>query len=199
LNCKAQQWETGAAVGYGWYLNTSIGNRTLGNSVSAGFHPGWAAGAVFGDDMYKHVGGEIRYLYRAGSPQIESHGTRATMSGYTNTLTYDLLIHFTPRDSRIRPYVSAGAGIKIYTGTTTDVNTQPFRNYAVLIPRTQVDPAVSFGAGIKFRITKHTLLRGDFRTYMSPLPNQLFRTTTNSVINGWLYDFVPQLGVSYVF
>jgi hypothetical protein len=34
---------------------------------------------------------------------------------------------------------------------------------------------------------------------MTSLPDQLFRPTGPSVIRGWLYDFVPLGGISYVF
>jgi hypothetical protein len=34
---------------------------------------------------------------------------------------------------------------------------------------------------------------------MTPLPDKLFRPIGPSVIRGWLYDFVPLAGISYVF
>jgi len=34
---------------------------------------------------------------------------------------------------------------------------------------------------------------------MTPLPNELFRPTGLSAIRGWVFDFVPQVGVSYLF
>jgi Outer membrane protein beta-barrel domain len=195
----AQQWEAGAAVGYGWLYDSSISNSNIGQSASAGLHPGLAVGGLLGDNMYKYIGGEARYLFQWGSPQLQYQGTRADMSGYSNLLVYDLLVHMTSRDSRVRPYVAGGAGIKIYTGTSQQYLTQPLERFAVLVPNTQVEPAISVGAGLKYRIKRHTLLRADFRAYMTPLPDELFRTTGASAIRGWIFDFVPQVGISYLF
>jgi hypothetical protein len=195
--CLAQAWELGAASGYGWHYDPTVNNA--GQSARAGFHPGLAVGAVFGENLYTYIGGEVRYLFRWGSPQLQYQGLRATMSGYSNLLTYDLLVHMTRKDSRLRPYAAGGAGIKIYTGTTAQVITQPLTQFALLLPVTQVEPAISVGGGLKYQLARHILLRADFRTYMTPLPNELFRTRADSSIRGWVFDFVPQVGISYTF
>lgn len=66
-------------------------------------------------------------------------------------------------------------------------------------PVNQVERAISVGGGVKFLMPKRVQLRIDFRAYMTPLPNQLFRPVGLSVIHGWLYDFVPLGGISYLF
>jgi hypothetical protein len=149
--------------------------------------------------MYEHIGGELRYLYRSGGPQLQYQGTTASMTGYSNAITYDLMIHMTSRDVKIRPFVSAGAGIKVYTGSGRFALDQPLGSYALLVRNTQVEPAIDLGAGVKWLVAKRVQLRADFRVYMTPLPNEIFRPTGFSTIHGWIYDFVPQVGVSYVF
>jgi hypothetical protein len=193
----AQQWELGGAGGYGWYVNPSISNP-LG-SAQAGFPPKATIGVVFGNNMYEYVGGELRYLFRFGGPELRSGGIQANMTGYTNLVTYDLLVHTRPRDVKLRPFFAAGAGIKVYTGTGIRSVDQPLLGFAVLTPSTQVEPAISAGGGLKYRLTKHAQARIDFRTYFSPLPNQIFRTHGSSSIHGWVYDLVPMAGISYVF
>lgn len=195
--CLAQQWEMGATGGYGWNYNTSIG--VAGQSASAGFRQGAAVGAVFGENMYGYIGGEIRYLYRWGTPELQFQGAHSTIGGYSNIVVYDLLVHTAPRDSRVRPYLAGGAGIKIFTGSHAQPMVQPLIPFAVLLPGTQVEPAISVGGGLKYRMSRHALLRADFRTYMTPLPNQLFKPTGPSVIRGWVFDFVPLVGISYTF
>ena len=195
--CLAQSWEFGAASGYGWHYDSTINNA--GQSARAGFYPGLAAGVVFGENMCTYIGGEVRYLFRWGSPDLQYQSTRATINGYSNLLTYDLLVHMRPKDSRLRPYAAGGAGVKIYTGTNAQLITQPLAGFALLLPVTQVEPAISAGGGLKYQATRHVLLRADFRTYMTPLPNELFRTTAASSVRGWVFDFVPQLGISYTF
>jgi hypothetical protein len=194
---RAQQWEFGAIAGYGWNHDATIANGPA--SASAGFHPGFALGTVLGENMYNYIGGEFRYLFRWGSPLMDYQSTRTSATGYSNILTYDLLVHMTPRDNKIRPYVAAGAGIKIYTATNEQILNQPLQSFAVILPVTQVEPAISAGGGIKYRVARHVQIRADFRAYMTPLPNQLFRPTGPSVVRGWLFDFMPQAGISYLF
>ena len=198
--CRAQGWEVGAVAGYGGYSNGTIVDN-IGESAGAGFHPGWALGAVLSEDPYNYIGGEVRYLFRWGSPELQFQGTRATIGGYSNLLVYDSLVHMRPQGKRIRPYVAGGAGVKVYTGSNPRflTLTQPLVQFAALRPCTEVEPAVSIGAGLKYRVKRHVWLRADFRAYMTPLPGELFRTTRLSAIRGWVYDFVPQVGVSYTF
>jgi hypothetical protein len=197
--CLAQEWEVGAAGGYGWYDNTSILNPALGLSASAGFHAGAAAGAFFGQNMYEYLGGELRYLYLWGSPQLQFQNTRATIHGDTNLVVYDFLFHLKSRDSKVRPFFAAGAGIKVFSGNSALFFTQPLQEFAVLQTERQVEPAVSVGGGIKFAVAKHVLVRADFRAYMSPLPDRLFATPRFNDIRGWVFNFVPQVGLGYTF
>jgi hypothetical protein len=195
--CLAQKWEAGGAGGYGWYVNPSIRNSI--GSAQAGFPAKGAIGALFGNNMYEYVGGEVRYLFRFGGPELRFGGTQANMTGYTNVITYDLLVHLRPRDAKVRPFVAGGAGIKVYSGTGLVSVGQPLVGFALLKPVNEVEPAISVGGGLKYLVARHTLLRVDFRTYMTPLPNQIFRPTGFSAIHGWVYDFVPMAGISYVF
>jgi hypothetical protein len=197
--CQAQPWELGAIGGYGWYHDSSITNG-LG-SAEAGIPARAAFGVTLTENMYNYVGGEIRYLFRFGGPDLKSSGIEANLDGHTNLVTYDFLFYTSSKESSIRPYIAAGAGIKVYTGLGSrflDLN-QPLANLALLRPVNQVEPAISVGGGMKFRMPKRTQLRVDFRAYMTPLPDQLFRPIGPSVIRGWLYDFVPLAGISYVF
>lgn len=193
----AQEWEVGAAGGFGWYADASINNPT--GSAQAGLKPSFALGATFDQDMYNHVGGELRYTFRSGQPELKSHGTVVSGDGYTNVVTYDLLVYTSPRESKFRPFVAGGAGIKVYTSTNSLYLTQPPATFAVLTRVNQVEPAISLGGGVKCMFAKHGEFRLDFRTYMTPVPNQVFRPTGLSRIKGWLFDFVPLIGISYVF
>src|SRR6185312_13964242 len=99
----------------------------------------------------------------------------------------------------IRPYVAAGAGIKVFTGPDHPDFHQPLQDFAFIGRGSHVEPLISLGAGVKYRVHKSVQLRLDFRTYMSPTPDGIFRTAFRSDIHGWLFDFTPTLGVSYLF
>jgi hypothetical protein len=197
--CLAQPWELGASGGYGWYHDPSIAGSN--GSAEAGIPARAAFGVTFTQNMYHYVGGEIRYLFRFGGPELKSSGMQANLDGHTNLVTYDFLFYTRSKESNIRPFVAAGAGIKVYTGLGPRFFTlnQPLAGLALLRPLSQVEPAISVGGGVKLYTTKQVQLRVDFRAYMTPLPDQLFRPVGLSVIHGWLYDFVPLGGISYVF
>ena len=197
----AQPWELGLDGGYGWYLYPTIINA-LG-SAEAGMPAKGAIGVTLAENINDHLAGEVRYLFRFGGPQLRSDGTQANLTGHTNVITYDFLLQATHHFEiwSIRPFVSGGAGIKVFTGTGQrfpDIN-QPLVNLALLRPITQVEPAISAGSGVKFLLGEHVGLRIELRTYMSPLPDEVFRRIGQTRIRGWLYDFVPLAGVSYVF
>jgi hypothetical protein len=195
LPCLAQEWELGVAGGYRLDANPSISGPT--GSVQPGFASGGVAGVVFGNDMYEHIGGEFRYMFQFGGPQLQSQGAKVSAAGYANVTVYELLFHAAPREARIRPFVAAGAGIKIYTSSARSA--QPAPNSALLTQGTQVEPAISIGAGLKYRFYKHNLLRLDLRAQMTPCPDQIFKPTGGSRVHGWVYSFVPLGGISYVF
>ena len=193
----AQQFELGGLAGYSWDHDASIRNAT--GSVEAGFKPGFSGGAVFGDNMYEHIGGEIRWLYRVGGPQLTAPGIKFSESGFTNLIHYDLLIHTARKEDRLRPFFAAGAGIKVYTGPSRPDLNQPLTDFAFISHGNHVEPLISLGTGLKYRVHRGVQLRLDFRAYLSPCPSGIFRTPYRSDIHGWIYDFTPTLGVSYLF
>lgn len=197
LPCLAQEWELGVAGGYRLDVNPSIVSPA--GSVQPRFAPNGVVGVVVGHDMYEHIGGEFRYMFQFGGPQVESQGIRVSAAGYTNVTVYEFLFHAAVREAKIRPFVAAGAGIKVYTSGEFKSAGLPAPNSVLVTQGTQVEPAVSVGLGLKYRLHNHALLRLDFRTQMTPFPNQIFRPTGASSVHGWVYSFVPLGGVSCVF
>jgi hypothetical protein len=197
IPCAAQEWELGAAGGYGWHSNPSILSNA--GSIQSGFASRGVMGVVFGQNLYEHVGGEVRWLYQFGGPELKSQGIETNPTGYSNLLTYDLLVHIAHREAKLRPYVAGGAGIKIYTGSQHRFINQPFLPSAVVLPETQVVAAISAGGGLKYQVSRDILLRLDFRTYFTPCPDRILRPLGASYIHGWMYNFVPLGGVSFVF
>jgi hypothetical protein len=195
--CLAQEWEFGAAGGYGWYVNPSI--VSAARSVESGFASKGVMGVVFGQNLYEYIGGEIRWLYQFGGPILKSQGVETSSTGYSNLITYDVLFHIANREAKLRPYVSGGAGVKVYTDSQRRSVGRPFLDSAVLVSRSQAVAAISAGGGLKYKVSRDIMLRVDFRTYFTPCPDQILRPIGASYIRGWMYNFVPLGGVSFVF
>jgi hypothetical protein len=195
--CLAQQWQLGAAGGFGFYHDASVTNGS--GSAQIGFATQVAAGVVVTDDVYRYIGGEFRYTYRNGSLRLKARGQEANMDGDAHAFTYELLLYPTSRGSRIRPFAAVGGGGKLYRGTGREAAFQPLSGFDFLTKTRQMEPVVSFGGGVKAEISRHALFRVDFRDYASPVPDKLFTPAPGARIHGWLHDLVPLVGVSYVF
>ncbi len=197
--CMSQEreWEVGAGAGYGVIRNAAIRNPT--GSVTAGLDNRFAASVVIGQDLYQHFSGEVRYTFRDNDLVLKGAGQKVSMDGDSHLVHYDLLFHALGKSSRVRPYAAAGGGMRLFRGTGHEYANQPFSNFALLTKTTQVKPLISVGGGVKVTVTGHAIIRVDFRDYISPFPENLFVTAPGAKIRGWLNDFVPLVGVSYVF
>jgi hypothetical protein len=195
--CFAQDTEIGGAIGYGVYRDGSI--YAPGGKAEAGIRNRFAAGVVFGEDLFNHLSGEIRYLYHDGHAFLSSGGVKADMQGQSHTLTYDLLFHLKDREHRMRPFFAAGGGAKGYVVAGPAPFPQPIPNIASLVTVDEWKPVISLGGGVKFRLYKNIILRGDFRDYLTTFPRRQIVPAANGTARGIFQQFTPFFGVSYTF
>jgi hypothetical protein len=191
----AQSWEVGGGVGGGFYTSQDVTSSS--GSASAKLQTGLAGGAWLAHNTLGHWSGELRYEYQMGDLALSSGGTTATFGAHTQQFHYDIMWHATPSESRIRPYVAVGAGIKLYQGTGAQVAYQPLENYALLTQQQDLTPLVSAGGGVKFQISQHVQLRLDVHDYLTPFPKNVITPNVGAKVGGWLQDFVPMIGISY--
>ena len=85
------------------------------------------------------------------------------------------VFHFTPREARVRPFVTTGFGMD-YFGVTEDARRQvgngvntPFRQ--VLNLESQWRLMFNYGTGVKAKLTERVGLRFDVRGFMGASPN----------------------------
>jgi opacity protein-like surface antigen len=197
LPACAQDWEFGADIGYGAYRNGSI--FAPGGDATAGIRNRFAAGAVVCEDLYDRVSGELRYEYQDGHPFLASAGAEKDIQGQSHTFTYDVLIHFKPREQKLRPFVALGAGVKLYEIAGPAPNPQPIPSIATLNAIDEWKFVASIGGGVKYRWRGHILLRGDFRDYLTQFPKRQIAPAANGTARGIFQQFTPMFGVSYVF
>jgi hypothetical protein len=196
--CLAQTtYEFGGDAGYGLYRGGSV--YSPGGDASAGILNRFAAGAVLGQDIYNYVSGEIRYLYQDGHPYLDYKGVRTDIQGQSHTLTYDMLFHFKPRESRWRPFLAAGAGGKDDVIAGPAPFPQPIPGIATLNNVDQWKFVVSVGGGIKYQVQTHVLLRLDFRDYINTFPSAEITPAAHNTARGVFEQFTPLFGLSYLF
>jgi hypothetical protein len=203
--CLAQRWEIGGVGGYAWYHDATI--TYPAGSASIGIAPKGGIGAIFGENLYKYIGGEVRWMYIWGQPRIRANGLEVTRPGFSNVIHYDFLIHTAPQEAKLRPFFAAGAGVRIYSIRDRSDFDQillpgPNQNLGPFLfqkSRNETEALISAGGGLKYVVTHGLQVRLDFRAYMTPTPSDLFRPRGQFATHGWIYSFVPSLGVSYLF
>jgi len=195
--CFAQNYEMGAAAGYGFYRNTRV--IALAGTLTAGIRDRFAAGATLTEDMYEHLSGELRYLYQDGDPFVSGFGRKANIEGQSHSVTYELLFQVKDREQRLRPYVAAGGGIKYFRATGPEPAPQPFADIVTLTNSNELRWLLSVGGGLKYRVNRRVILRADFRDYINPFPHKLFVAVPGGTSRGLLHQFTPMLGVGYSF
>jgi hypothetical protein len=193
----AQNWEVGASGGYGISRDLNVSGQTI--TGNTGLKPGYAFGALLGNDVTKRIGGEIRYTYRKDDLKVSSGSVEATARGESHALHYDVLIHATERGSPVRPYLAVGAGARLFRGTGAETAFQPLSNLVVLTHTTQTVPLVSAGAGVKFAISPRVMFRLDARDYATPSPDLLLASPVSGRVHGWIHDVVFLVGISTSF
>jgi hypothetical protein len=195
--CQAEQWEAGIAGGYGLYRNATI--IAPAGTADAGIRNRFAFSAVISDDQYDYLGGEIRYTYQDGDPFLEAGGARANIQGQSHAFHYDLLIHTRPKWERIRPYFAIGIGAKLYVVSGPENPVQPLGDIGLLTARDEFKVLYVAGGGVKIRLHDHVLFRLDLRDYITPFPKRVIRPAPGATGRGFLQQFTPLVGVSYVF
>ena len=195
--CFAQQWEVGGLIGYGVYRDVRV--NAAGGSATAGIRNRFAAGVVFGEDLYEHIAGEIRYIYHDGDPFLSNGNIRANMQGQSHSFQYDVLFHVYDRDRKLRPFVAVGIGGKYYRVTGPEPNPQPLPQIAQLVKANQWRLLVDVGFGVKYRLRNHLMLRADFRDEITPFPTRIFVPAANGTDRGLFQQFTPMAGISYWF
>jgi hypothetical protein len=193
----AQKWEIGVGAGGSFYSTQTVKSAIA--NADASLASGLAVSAWLGNNSGRLLGGELRYDYESADLQLKSGGSTVKFGAQTHAVHYDFLLHFTSRESKVRPFVAAGAGIKAFRGTGTEVAFQPLSNIAILTKTNQVKPLVSVGGGVKVALGPAVQIRLEAHDYLTPFPKNLISPAAGAQVGGWLQDFVIMGGLSFTF
>ncbi len=191
------KFEIGGGVGESFYQSKSL--KSSVTSGDAGFNNGLAGSFWIGNNMYDKLSGEFHYDYQMNDLKLYAGGTNLTFGGKSHAFHYDLLYHFTRRSAKVRPYVLVGGGFKLYQGTGTESAFQALNKLAILTKTDEIKPMVTFGGGLKFALSQHISLRLEVRDNMTPFPAKVILPVNGANPSGWLNNFVPLIGISFVF
>jgi len=195
---QAQNWEFGGGAGVGFYPSETA-SVSGGSSASTGIQTNVAGSAWLGNNISSRWGGELRYDFQAGDLFVKQGGTQATFGADTQAIHYDIQWYGAPPESKVRPFLAAGAGIKVYRGTGAQVVYQPLENYVLLTKAQDLTALLSVGGGIKWQLTPRLALRLEAHDYITPFPKQVLTANGGVKIGSWFNDIVPMVGLSYLF
>ena len=156
-----QEWDVGVIGGYGVAHNLTVNNGS--GSATTGFSNGSVLGVYGGDDQYRYWSGEASYLYRQSNLKLNGDGQSESFAAHTHLFTGDILAHLRPKESRIRPFVSFGAGLKVIVGTGDEGRPQPLGDtcftpnpscFAALTATREVQIVGEVGAGVKIQLAE---------------------------------------------
>jgi hypothetical protein len=191
----AQQWEVGGGAGVSFLPGVSV--TSSAGSATAGFQTGIAAGAFLGQNISRHLGGEVRYAFMQSNLRLESGGTTATFSGQSHVVGYDLLWKTNRGEAPAQFFVAAGGGMKIIRGTGKEAAYQPLSQFGYFTKTQTIKPMVDFGAGILYRLGPRLALRMEFRDYLTVFPEEIIAPAPGAKFGNLLHDFVPMVSISY--
>ena len=194
--CAGQSWEIGAAAGYGLYRAASV--YAPDGKATAGITNRFTLSGVLGQDRFEYFSGEVRYLYQDGDPFLRGSGGKTNIQGQSHAIHYDLLAHFSPRRSRIRPYLAVGLGAKWYVANGPENPAQPLSDIAQLAHTTELKGLLTGGGGVKLRFGA-IMVRLDFLDYITPFPKKLIVPAPFATARGLFQQFTPLVGASYTF
>jgi hypothetical protein len=190
-------YEFGGGV-IGSFYDKKTFTSSAGNA-DAGFDTGFGASAWLGHNMYPKLSGEIRYDYLRNDMTLEGSGAKATFGGDSHAIHYDIHYHFTDAASKVRPFVLAGGGVKVFRGTGEERSFQALSQIAVLTHTSEVTGLISLGIGVKMQLSDRVSLRLEFRDNLTPFPKKVIAPNRGTVSGGWVNNFAPTGGLSLLF
>ena len=192
----AQQWEFGA-VGGGSLLSDVPVSGPAGKAT-AGFAPGAAFGAFFGENLYSHVTGELRYEYLQSDLRLSSGGQTAQFTGAEHALHFDIVYHTNRKESRTQFFASVGGGVKLFRGTGAPEAYQALSEIGYFTKTQAIKPMVSVGGGLTFQLAPRIFLRAEIRDFITTFPTALITPAPGMKFGSLLNDIVPLVGITYV-
>ena len=154
-------FEVDPFAGYQWF---QIYAKDTDSRVSE-LNPGFVVGLRVTEDLWKYVGLEESFTAGFNDLRLRPFGLQARVGADARdyTLAVNPVFHFTPRQSKFRPFVTAGPGATWYVPSESLDNsvTGSLPLWSPL--KTKYGPAFIYGGGIKYNATRNIGLRFDVR------------------------------------
>lgn len=157
-----------------------FGGGSFFKSVSSGLGTEHVSGGAVGlrvtENFWKYISLEQGFTYSANNIRFGLSTAPNTVAFGNRIYQWNLnpVFHFTPRGSKVRPYLTAGVSAMNFNPTDTAEGLARLPENVALY-RSQglsdtLHPALNFGGGVKWHLTDHFGLRFDLRSTYSRNP-----------------------------
>ncbi len=188
--------------------------------------PGFALGTTVTLNTFRWVSHELGFGYQRGNLKLELDGASGVVeqkTGYlTRQFTSNTLIHFRPRESRLRPFFAMGPvlqlvhltdapftkarGLLRYGLTNVGIirSAYNFENAPPLQGGGIFQLGVQLGGGVRYRLSEHWTMRADYRNTCTPPPDLLRKSLEPQVLpnqmhRGRISQQRVSLGIAFTF
>ena len=192
-------YEIGAVGLISVYTKVDVEGRSNTGRVGPGFGP--SGGFILGQTMggRGRWGGEFRYVYFKNDLELDGGGQSVEFGAQSHAVHYDVLYYLSNKKAKVRPYVAAGFGVKVYQGTGVEEPFQPLTDLALLTKSSEAMPVGDFGAGVKIQMGENVFFRIEFRDYISGIPRKVIAPAPGATIDGIYHHFAPFFGITWIF
>ena len=194
---KAEEWEIGGAVGYGYLLDANVTRDAA--TAKAGLEGSPSISVYASHREYRLFGGDFYYSYRPGDLKLSSGGTKVNFESLSHLIHYDVTIHPSRGEGRFQPYIGVGGGIRVVQGTGREAAFQPLNNFAVLSRTQEILPLLSVAVGARTKLSNHMAIRFEFRDNITPFPGRVIFANRLANPGKWWHDLTPQIGLGVTF
>lgn len=184
-----QDAEIGITGGYSTFRDGQIAS-TGGGAVSTTYEytDGIRIGARMSFDFRKYFAHELSYAFQSSKFKATVDDRESKILTVTESRSqihnyyYNFVVHATPRDARVRPFVTGGVGGTAFIPP----------GYSSFQVQGQTKLGYNYGAGIKFLATDNYGIRFDVRDHATGKP--FFRNT-----DGMLHSLETSMTFSFLF
>ena len=191
IPCLAADWDITGGVGFARYHAVTFTNSS--GTANAGIGARYVLHAAVERLIGGHLGIEGAWTYQDGDFELASHGTKTAFDADSHSIHAGLLGYLRPRASRLRPFVEAGVGSKLYHGVEHP-SPRPLAEFGSFRDGIDARALVLFGGGVKYRLSHRWGLRLDVCDFATPFPSSVIVPAPGVNSGGWLHDLVMTLG-----
>ena len=190
IPASAQDAEIGITGGYSSFREGEIASfgGGGGDSTSYEYTGGVRIGARMSFDFRDYFAHEVSYAFQSAkfveTVNTDLNATQEVLetSSQIHNYSYNFTAHATPRDSRVRPFVTGGGGVTAFIPP----------GYSSFQVRGESKLGYNYGAGVKFLLSDKYGIRFDVRDHRTGKP--FFPNT-----DGMLHIIETSMTVSYLF